>query len=188
MRVAPELVEAARRGDRDAFEAIVRETYRPIYTLVWRIVGNAEDAADVTQEVYLRTWRSLRGFRGDANLATWLFRVATNAALSQIGRRGRAAEVLEPEPAGVGPAVDETDARLDAQEIERALLGLPAAQRAAVVLKDIYGWSCEEIAMQMGTTEGAVKVRLFRARERLAGELARAGVVVSINRKRRGTA
>ena len=71
--------------------------------------------------------------------------------------------------------------------LERALVMLSAAQRAAVVLKDVYGWSCQEIAKEMRTTEGAVKVRLFRARQRLADELASAGVVVPMKKRKQGS-
>lgn len=188
MQVAPELVEAASRGDPEAFEQIVRQTYRAVYSLVYRILGDSDDAADVTQEVYIRTWKSLRRFRGDANLGTWLYRVATNAALSHARKRGRAGEriateILEAEPAPEpGPEERVTGER----EVERGLRLLPEAQRTVVVLKDMYGWSVKEIAETMGVTEGAVKVRLFRARQRLADALAHAGNVVPLDRRRRG--
>lgn len=185
MQVAPDLVKAASRGDPGAFEEIVRQTHRAVYTLVYRIVGNPDDAADVAQEVYLRAWRSLGRFRGDANLSTWLYRVATNAALTYVKRRAR--DRTEPEQAEAEAAApDDTEAHLEMREVERALKRLPDAQRAVVVLKDMYGWSCREIADVMDVTEGAVKVRLFRARQRLADELARADVVVPMDRRRKG--
>ena len=80
--------------------------------------------------------------------------------------------------------IDDEDARLAAEEVERAVERLPDAYRAVVVLKDMYGMSCEEIADEMGLTEGAVKVRLFRARRKLAEDLTRGGVVVPIRRKK----
>lgn len=191
MHVTADIVEAAKRGEPEAFEEIVRRTHRPVYALVYRIVGNHDDAADVTQEAYVRAWRSLRRFRGDADVATWLHRIASNAALTFVRRRGREGIATEPEQlaAVAGAAPDDEDARLGAGEVERALGRLPAGQRAVVVLKDVYGWSCAEIASELGATEGAVKVRLFRARQRLADELARDGVVVPIARgkKRRST-
>lgn len=179
------IVEAARRGDADAFETLVRETHRSVYGLVYRIVGNHDDAADVAQDVYVRVWRSLRAFRGDAAFETWVYRVATNAALSHLKRRGRAGEPLGPgELAALERPVDSSGEQLTAEEVDRALRRLPAAQRAVVVLKDVYGFSMQEIAQQVGTTEGAVKVRLFRARRRLAEELYRGGVIVPMKRKR----
>lgn len=185
MQVPQELLEACRRGDPGAFDDLVRLTHRAVYSLVYRIVGNSDDAADVTQEVYLRAWRGLRRFRGDANLGTWLHRVAANAALTYVKRRARRGEVVEPEDVPEVAVSDGAEQRADAEALEQALGALPANQRAAVVLKDVYGWSCEEIAQKMGTTEGAIKVRLFRARQRLADELATAGVVVRMQRRRK---
>lgn len=178
MQIAPELVEACRRGDAEAFETLVRQTHRTLYGLVYRIVGNAEDAADVTQDVYIRVWRSLKAFRGDASLGTWLHRVATNAAITHLKRRGRLAEPVEEWMEERLTTRDDEDARLSANEVERALERLPDSYRVVVVLKDAYGLSCEEIGRQVGITEGAVKVRLFRARRKLAQDLLAGGVVL----------
>lgn len=187
MQIPQELTESVLRGDPGAFEELVRATHRPIYSLVYRIVGNAEDAADVTQEVYVRVWRGLRSFRGEANLATWLYRVSANTALTFVKRRSRTGIPVEPEELPEVPTSDGSDARADADLLQRALAKLTPAARAVVVLKDVYGWSCEEIANEMGTTEGAVKVRLFRARQRLADELASAGVVVQLNPRKKAS-
>lgn len=187
MQIPQELSEACLRGDPGAFDELVRTTHRPVYSLVWRIVGNAEDAADVTQDVYVRAWRGLKSFRGDANLATWLYRVATNTALTHVKSRARQGIPVEPDELPEVPTSDGSDERADADAMERSLRALTPAARAVVVLKDVYGWSCEEIAREMETTEGAVKVRLFRARQRLADELASAGVVVPINPRRKAT-
>jgi RNA polymerase sigma-70 factor (ECF subfamily) len=184
LQVPEELVEACRRGDPAAFEELVRTTHRAVYTLVYRIVGNPDDAADVTQDVYVRVWRGLRGFRGDANLATWLYRIAANASLTHIKRRARLAAPVDPAELPEEPTEDRTEQQGDADVLERALARLPEHQRAVVVLKDIYGWTCEEIGKQMGTTEGAIKVRLFRARQRLADDLAATGVIVPMKRKK----
>jgi len=179
------VVEAARRGDAEAFEALVRQTHRSVYGLVYRLVGSHDDAADVMQETYLRVWRGLRSFRGDSSFETWVYRVAANAAMSHLRRRGR-----EPEPVDPAKLVPEEATTAGPDEgpstdgVERALATLPVAQRTAVVLKDVYGFSVEEIAKRVGATEGAVKVRLFRARRRLAEELYRSNVVVPIKRKK----
>jgi RNA polymerase sigma-70 factor (ECF subfamily) len=187
LQVPRELVESVKRGEPGAFEALVLQTQRSVYSLVYRIVGNAEDAADVTQDVYLRVWRGLRGFRGDANFSTWLYRVAANAALTYVKRRARAGVPMDPLDVPEVPAPDGAEERADAELLERALAILPPSQRAVVVLKDIYGWTCEEIGRQMGTTEGAVKVRLFRARQRLADELASSGVVVPMKKRKKSS-
>lgn len=185
MRIEAELVEACRRGDTSAFESLVRQTQRAVYSLVFRIVGNHDDAADVTQEVYLKIWRSLSGYRGEADLGTWMYRVASNAAISHLRRRGRLAEPLDPERMGsIRPVADPAQERVDADEVERALDRIPASYRTVLVLKEMYEYSIEEIAKQMGVTSGAVKVRLFRARNRLAQELSSDGVVVQMRRRK----
>lgn len=181
--IAPELVEACRRGDAEAFETLVRQTNRTVFGIVYRIVGNAEDAADVTQEVYVRVWRSLKAFRGDANLGTWLHRVATNAAITHLKRRGRLAEPMEEAMEQRLASRDDEDERLSAEEVEHAIERLSPPYRAAVVLKDVYGMSCEEIGRMLGINEGAVKVRLFRARRKLAEDLLQGGVVVPMRRQ-----
>lgn len=185
MHVPRELVESCQRGDLGAFEELVRTTHRSVFSLVQRIVGNPDDAADVTQDVYVRVWRGLRNFRGDANFSTWLYRVAANTALTQIKRRARAGTPVDPETMVDVPTVDGAEQRADADVLERVLAKLPPAQRAVVVLKDVYGWTCEEIGKEMGSTEGAVKVRLFRARQRLADQLAAEGIVVPMTKQKR---
>jgi RNA polymerase sigma-70 factor (ECF subfamily) len=83
------LVAEARDGDRSAFDALVRRTWADTYSLAFRLTGNAEDARDVCQEAYLRAYRGLRRFRGDARFTTWLYRITANCASTQLGRRRR---------------------------------------------------------------------------------------------------
>ena len=185
MHIDATLVEAARRGDQGAFEALVRETHRSVYGLVYRLVGNPDDAADVMQETYLRVWRGLRSFRGDATFDTWVYRVAANAALSHLKKRGRDPEPVDPaDMAPLEKPVPEPEEPLDVEALERALPKLPAAMRTVIVMKDMYGFSLEEIAKQVGATEGAVKVRLFRARRRLTELMYGSHVVVPLRRKK----
>ncbi len=168
--VSPELLAACRDGDHRAFEEVVRTTYRQVYTQAFRLVGDRQEAEDVTQDAYLRVFRGLSGFRGDAQFETWLYRIVTNAALSHLRRRGRFGELLAepdaelPEPAA-GVSLDQE--AVDRDAVAQALEALPEGSRAMVVMKDVYGLSCLEIAEQVGISEGAVKVRLHRARKRL---------------------
>jgi RNA polymerase sigma-70 factor, ECF subfamily len=135
-------------------------------------VGDRHEAEDVAQESYLRVHRSLRTFRGDSSFRTWLFRIVANAAMSHLRRRGRFGD-LGDEADDVlvlaEPPARESD--VDADELRRALATLPDAQRVVVLMKDAYGFSCREIAEDMGISEGAVKVRLHRARRRLKDAL-----------------
>src|SRR3954452_9927727 len=97
-----ELVVAARAGDQQAFEALVRATYADSYTLAYRLTGDEEDARDVVQESYLRAFRGLKRFRGDAQFTTWLYRITANCASTQLGRRSkhRHDELLDDAPIG----------------------------------------------------------------------------------------
>lgn len=167
------LVAAARRGDRAAFDELVRRTYVDTYTLAVRLTGNEEDARDVVQEAYLRAWKGIRRFRGDAAFTTWLYRITANASSTLVVRRSRRRTVhlddvsepadlrLEARPADLA----ESTAGLG--ELAAALDQLPAAMRTTVVLKDVYGLSHEAIAAETGISVAAAKVRLHRGRKRL---------------------
>jgi RNA polymerase sigma-70 factor, ECF subfamily len=167
--VSRELLDACRRGEPEAFEELVEQTHRQVYTLAYRLTGDRHEAEDVAQEAYLRVHRSLRGFRGDARFETWLYRVVANTAMTHLRRRGRFGDLLAEgqDLLVLNPPARQTDEALGEDEVKRALRDLPLGQRTVVVLKDIYGFSCREIAEHVGASEGAVKVRLHRARRRL---------------------
>jgi RNA polymerase sigma-70 factor, ECF subfamily len=169
--VSRELLEAARRREPGAFEELVERTHRRVYTLAYRLVGDRHEAEDVAQEAYLRAYRALPGFRGEARFETWLHRITANTAMNHLRRRGRFGDVLAEDDERVVRVEEPSRAALDdvveRDEIERALGTLPAGQRAVVLLKDVYGFTCAEIGEQIGISEGAVKVRLHRARRRL---------------------
>jgi RNA polymerase sigma-70 factor (ECF subfamily) len=164
-----DLLEACRRGDAGAFQELVERTQRQVYTLAYRLVGDRHEAEDVAQEAYLRVFRSLRSFREEARFETWLYRIVTNAAFTHLRRRGRFGVVLSEgqEQTVEEPEVRPVDAALDRDEVKRVLEVLTPGSRTVVVLKDVYGLSCQEIADEMGLSEAAVKVRLHRARKRL---------------------
>ncbi|HEV3450946.1 MAG TPA: sigma-70 family RNA polymerase sigma factor [Acidimicrobiia bacterium] len=168
-----ELVDAARDGDREAFDELVRRTYVDAYTLAFRLTNHEEDARDVVQEAYLRAWKGLRRFRGDAQFSTWLYRVTANAAFTHVQRRRRhrtASLEDAPEPIEVGSdALPETVAESSAglREVADALERLPDGLREVVVLKDVYGLSHDAIAHETGISVAAAKVRLHRGRKRL---------------------
>jgi RNA polymerase sigma-70 factor (ECF subfamily) len=166
--VSPELVAACRRGDRRAFEELVRLTDRRVYSLAYRLVGDRSDAEDVAQEAYLRVYRGLAGFREEAQFETWMYRIVANCAMTQLRKRGRFGQVASDAELDV-PVPDRSSERaIDRGDLERALDHLPEGQRIPVLLKDVYGLSVKEIAEELGVEEGAVKVRLHRARKRLA--------------------
>jgi len=165
--VSAELLAACRRGDRGAFEELVELTHRRVYSLAYRLTNDRSEAEDVAQEAYLRMFRGLAGFREEARFETWMHRIVTNCALTMLKRRGRFGEVLAEEPPDV-PVPDVAASRtVDRDSLSRAMAGLPEGQRVVVLLKDVYGLSCREIGEEIGIEEGAVKVRLHRARKRL---------------------
>ena len=168
-----QLVADARRGERTAFDELVRRTYVDTYTLAVRLTGNEEDARDVVQEAYLRAWKGISRFRGDAAFTTWMYRITANASYTLVERRRRRRTTVLDD-------VDEPiDRRLDAQpdtlaessagldELSLALDELPPSLRTLVILKDVYGLSHEAIADELGISVAAAKVRLHRGRKRM---------------------
>jgi RNA polymerase sigma-70 factor (ECF subfamily) len=165
--VSRDLLDRCRRGDPAAFEELVQLTNRRVFTLAYRLVGDRHEAEDVAQDAYVRMYRGLPGFRGDSSFDTWLYRITANAALSHLRRRGRFGDLLA-DPDDVVEVPDGVSGDpVDRDEIQRALLALPVAQRTVLVMRDAYGFSISEIAEDMGLSEGAVKVRVHRARRRL---------------------
>lgn len=172
--VSPEIVDRCRKGDQEAWTLLVDATYRDVYTLCLRILGNPEDAADATQDAFAKAWRGLAGFRGDAAFTTWLYRVASNAAISKHRsrtRRRRHETATDDEGLGriaaSGSLEATADARLDVERVARALDQLPEHYRLAVLLRDVHGASIEEIARHMKITTTTAKVRVHRGRRRL---------------------
>lgn len=173
-----ELVEACKAGDEAAWRRLVEATHREVYSLCLRILNDPDDAAEATQDAYLKAWRGLGGFRGDAQFTTWLYRVATNAAISKQRSRkrrrtyemGAEDEVLAQIPAG-GSTETTAGANLDVRALERELRDLPEHYRTAVVLRDVYGLTIEEIADRLKITQTAAKVRVHRGRKRLKEKL-----------------
>ena len=166
--VSPELIERCRQGDRVAFEDLVRLTHRRVYTLAYRLVKDRNDAEDVAQEAYLRIFRGLAGFREEAAFETWMHRIVANCAMTHLRKRGRFGDLLRDED---GPDLPQPDRAqqlaVDRDELTRGLAALPEGQRVTLLLKDVYGLSVREIATELGIEEGAVKVRVHRARRRL---------------------
>jgi RNA polymerase sigma-70 factor, ECF subfamily len=176
-RVPDELVVAAREGDRAAFEALVRATMADTYTLALRLTGDEEDARDVVQEAYLRAYRAIGRFRGDAAFTTWLYRITANCASTSLGRRSRHRHEPLADDAPLADEHPDTDPVAMAtagalrDRVTDALADLPPRLRAVVVLRDVYDLPHEAIAAELGISVPAAKVRLHRARRRLREQL-----------------
>ena len=176
-RDVAELVAAAKDGDREAFDELVRATYADTYTLAYRMTGNEEDARDVVQEAYLRAYRGLRRFRGDAQFSTWMYRITANCSATQLGKRARHRhdQLDDAVPVVDHRADNDPQLRADADDLRTrlhaALEALPPRLRSVVVLRDVYDLSHESIAAELGISESAAKVRLHRARHKLREHL-----------------
>jgi RNA polymerase sigma-70 factor (ECF subfamily) len=174
---AAELVAKAKSGERAAFDDLVRETYADTYALAFRLTGNEDDACDVLQDAYLRAYRSLKRFRGDAAFSTWMYRITANCATTHMVRRGRARheELDRDAPVADGRIDGDPEAMagvtLELGRVAVALQDLPPRLRAVVVLRDIYDLPHEAIATELGISEAAAKVRLHRARKKLRERL-----------------
>ncbi len=172
-----QLVTLAQAGDRDAFDELVRVTYADTYTLAYRLTGDEEDARDVVQDSYLRAYRGLKRFRGDAQFSTWMYRITANCAATFLGKKGKhrheelADDFLldDDRPAHNPEAQIEASASRD--RLQEALRRLPPRLRAVVVLRDVYDLPHEAIAAELGISESAAKVRLHRARRKLREDL-----------------
>jgi RNA polymerase sigma-70 factor (ECF subfamily) len=172
-----DLVAAAKDGDRVAFDELVRLTYAATYTLAYRLTGDEDDARDVVQEAYLRAYRGLRRFRGDAQFSTWLYRITANCAATHLGRRARHRhdELDDSLPVADDRPDHDPQLRADAEDLhgrlQAALAALPDRLRAVVVLRDVYDLPHESIAAELGISESAAKVRLHRARHKLREQI-----------------
>ncbi len=167
----------AKSGDVESFEAIYREHSGRVYALCLRLTANPVEARDLTQDTFVRAWEALPNFRGDANITTWLHRIAVNAMLMQrrsTRRRLSRVSLTEDDreernvvhqgsvpPADVGSAID----------LERAIAALPPGVRRAFVMHDVEGYSHEEIASMTGLAAGTLRAQLHRARQLLIQRL-----------------
>jgi RNA polymerase sigma-70 factor, ECF subfamily len=165
------LATRAAAGDREALEVLLDRHADSIHGLCRRVLANREDALDATQEAMIAVARGIARFDGRSAFTTWLYRVATNAALDEVRRRARRPRPVDalPEPSSSGPSVeDRVGARVD---IDDALARIPEEFRVAVVLRDLCDLDYGEIAAVLDVPPGTVRSRIARGRAALAGVL-----------------
>jgi RNA polymerase sigma-70 factor, ECF subfamily len=162
-----DLVRRAQQGDKFAFEQLVQAHSPRLYTLAVRMLGSRTDADDALQETLIRAWTALPRFRGDAQLSTWLYRIALNAVHDVRARTRPTAELVD----AWAEDVDRFEQAQLGDALQDALTALPEDYRVAVVLYDVLGASYAEIAELVGVAEGTVKSRIFRGRRELAALL-----------------
>ena len=175
-----DLVRRCKQGDPRAFEELYRAHSARLYSLLLRMVGAAEDAEDLLQDVFLQAHRKLDSFRGESSLGTWLYRLAVNQCLDYLrGRQSKMTRITESfedeavqEPTSPAPAIPAAISRVD---LERAIARLPEGCRLAFVLHDVEGFAHHEVAGLLGISEGTSKSQVHKARLKLRSMLS--GVV-----------
>ena len=177
------LARRAQAGDRAALAALVQSQQRYVYSIALGVMKEPADAADMTQEAFMRVMRSLHSYRGETRFTTWLYRVVTNVCLDGLRRRGRPVEPLDAvEDDGPSEVVDpdrwsrpdeQVELRESAAEVRAALADLPAAQRLALTLHYFEDMRYEDVATVMNVPLNTAKSHIRRGKERLASLLRR---------------
>ena len=175
------LIERCLQGDQQAWEQIVRQYWRRVFNVAYKFVGRHDEAEDLTQDVFLKVFRSLGTFDRRANFQTWLVSVSRNLCIDHYRSVRKERETIDRDvnaddlsPASVEVSAHTVLERLDlAQELRRALQQLPESLRTAVVMRDIQDLSYQEIADRLQLPEGTVKSRINRGRHELARQITR---------------
>ena len=166
--LSPALIERARRGDQEAFAAVIRHYDADLRALAYRLLGNRDRMDDALQEAYMNAFRALPRFRGRSKLGTWLFRIAYNACLDELRRSRRAAQIpLDDVGESSDPRPSVVDAVGSRRDLLAALSQLSPEDRAAVLLVDAQGFDYREAGEVLGVPSGTVASRLNRARAAL---------------------
>ncbi len=172
MRLDKELLRRARNGEEVAFEALVRKYQNLVYTLALRMLANPEDALDVSQDVFVRVWRSLSKFEGRSEFTTWLYRITANTCLDYVKRRKRDRhdslslhEAENAEFSAFNYPIEQELERIELRDhVQQILWKMSPNYRAVLVLRDIYGFSYEEVASILQISLSSAKIRIYRAR------------------------
>jgi RNA polymerase sigma-70 factor (ECF subfamily) len=186
MTTDEELVARSRGGDLDSFNQLVVRWERPIYALAYRVIGREEEARDVAQETFLRAFRALGGFKGQAKFSSWLYRITLNLCRDWIRRERRTPVMQVPEGIDMVELAGETEpsesiealvARRElGRAVAKAMATLPEEQRTAIILKEYHGLTFQEIADLLDCPLSTVKTRLYQGLSVLRKELSEAGV------------
>jgi len=178
-----ELVRRVQRGESAAFDALVRKHQHRVVSLVGRYIADWSECQDVAQEAFIRAYRAINSFRGDAQFSTWLHRIAVNSAKNHLAAHNRRPptddiDIGDAEQYDTGTRLRDTDTperQLMRQELEntvmKAVAALPEELRLAISMREVDGLSYEDIALKMGCPIGTVRSRIFRAREAIDTEL-----------------
>jgi RNA polymerase sigma-70 factor, ECF subfamily len=188
-----ELVARSIGGDVESFNQLILRWERPIYALAYRVIGRDEDARDVCQETFLRAFRALRGFKGQAKFSSWLYRIALNLCRDWIRRQRRAPVAQAPEGVDLldlaaerepSESIEALVARREmSRAVAKAMALLPEEQRTAIILKEYHGLTFQEIADLQGCPLSTVKTRLYQGLSVLRRHLEYRGMTGSTSEK-----
>jgi RNA polymerase sigma-70 factor, ECF subfamily len=173
-----ECVKRVQQGDTDSFEVLVRRHQKATFNLVYRLLGDYDEAAEVAQEVFLSVYRSIHRFRGDANFSTWLYRIAFNHAstrrksLNAAQRRHVPLDGYETIGDGAGDPARTAEQKEIQERVQQALNSLDSGDAMIVLLRDLQDVPYDEVARILNVPVGTVKSRLHRARQALKARLA----------------
>lgn len=172
------LIEDCKKGDQQALASLVRRYERPVYNVAYRMLGTADEAADVAQTTFLKAFENLSRYNPEYKFFSWIYRIAVNESINQLNRRKRLGELSENQEApGKGP-----DASLDmdnlSEDIQQALAVLSQDHRAVIVLRHFSEHSYRDIATMLQVPEKTVKSRLFSARKAMKQQLESKGVTL----------
>jgi RNA polymerase sigma-70 factor, ECF subfamily len=186
MTTDEELVARSRGGDLDSFNQLVVRWERPIYALAYRVIGREEEARDVAQETFLRAFRALGGFKGQAKFSSWLYRITLNLCRDWIRRERRTPVSQAPEGVDIIELAGETEPSESIEDlvsrrelgraVAKAMAMLPEEQRTAIILKEYHGLTFQEIADLLECPLSTVKTRLYQGLIVLRKQLSMAGV------------
>lgn len=168
-----DLVERCRRGDLSAFETIYQRHSTSMYNLAYRMVGNASDAEDLLQEIFLLAFNKLSSYQGQSALGTWLYRVATNRCLDHLRSRAKRYQTMTDsldDKESLAPRA-EKDTPAERMDLERSIAQLPDSYRAAFLLYDVEGFDHKEVAHILGVAEGTSKSLVHKARLKIRNTL-----------------
>jgi RNA polymerase sigma-70 factor (ECF subfamily) len=181
-----ELVARSMGGDLDSFNQLVLRWERPIYALAYRVIGREEEARDVAQETFLRAFRALNGFKGQAKFSSWLYRITLNLCRDWMRKERRTPVSQAPEGidiielAGEATPHETIEQMVGRKElgraVSRAMAALPEEQRTAIILKEYHGLTFQEIADMLDCPLSTVKTRLYQGLSVVRKQLEQAGV------------
>jgi len=176
-----DLILRCQKGDKNAFEDLVTKYQRHVYSIAYNIMGNEYDAVDVCQEVFIKIYNSIKNFKGEASISTWIYRITNNVCIDELRKKNRyyALSIDELGENGVEIISDNSDFMPEkfvmsienTRELKSAIASLPADFKTIIVLRDIKGLSYSEISEVLECSIGTVKSRISRARKALVKKL-----------------